>query len=201
MNIFHSIRLVASLSVAVGIALSAAADEQRQRASQSANPSSVSAARLDLNTADVKALEAVPVIGADGARAIVASRPFRTIDDLDRVKGISSERLEQIRAVVAVAPPHVPTKLGEPTVAAPPAAKRGGRATGKIDLNTADLATIASIPSIGAETARAIVAARPFTTVDELSRVQGISAERLEQIRAEVTVNAPQNASRKIAAP
>ena len=53
-----------------------------------------------------------------------------------------------------------------------------------------------SIPAIGPETARAIVAARPFSSLDELNRVKGISAERLEQIRAELTV-APETAKPK----
>ena len=63
----------------------------------------------------------------------------------------------------------------------------------KVDVNTADVRTLESIPAIGPETARSIVAARPFTSLEELNRVKGISAERLEQIRAELTV-APETA-------
>jgi competence protein ComEA len=161
------------------------AEEQRQRDSQRLNaPADRDAAnKLDLNTADVRALEAIPVIGADAARAIVAARPFATIDELDRVQGISAERLEQIRAMVMVSTAPPPARNKDSTGAASPATS-----TQKPDINSADLATLTAIPSVGPETAKAIVAARPFATLDELNRVKGISAERLEQIRATVTV-------------
>jgi len=156
--------------------------------------------RLDLNTADVKALEAVPVIGPEAARAIVAARPFSTIDDLDRLKGISAEQLEQIRAVVTVGSAHTPVKLGSPTVDTPTAPATGKSARKKINLNTADIKTLENTPEIGPELAREIVAARPFASLEELSRIKGVSAERLEQIRAKVTVPAGVPA-RKLPAP
>jgi competence protein ComEA len=66
-----------------------------------------------------------------------------------------------------------------------------------VDLNTADLKTLEAIPSIGPESARAIVAARPFANIDELNRVKGITAEQLELIRADVTVTTPERATKK----
>ena len=191
MNFFHSIRFVSGMCLVGALASAAPADEQRQRAaSERSKPALGTSAesRLDLNTADVKALEAVPVIGVDGAQAIVAARPFRTIHDLDLVKGISAARLEQIRAVVTVEIVLVPPKLGSPNVN--PSQPSTGDEVGddRVDLNTADLKTLAAIPSIGEETAREIVAARPFERVDDLSRVKDMSAERLELIRTQVTV-------------
>ena len=48
------------------------------------------------------------------------------------------------------------------------------------------------VPGIGAVLARRIVDAReadgPFASVDELRRVPGVSARRLEQVRALVTI-------------
>lgn len=194
MNFSHSIRFVTAACLATGLTISASAGEQRQRKpAQPANPSASQTqdSKIDLNTADLKTLEAVPVIGPDAARAILAARPFATIDELDRVKGIGAERLEQIRSVVTVATSHVPVKLGEPTVERSQASTRGESGKAKVDLNTADLKTLEEIPSIGPETARAIVAARPFTTLDDLARIKGVSTERLEQIRAEATVAPP----------
>src|SRR5687767_12559127 len=94
----HFFRL-ALVSLPVAMLLPLQADEQRRQDSQRtggavSHPND--AGKLDLNTADFKALEAVSVIGSDGARAIVAARPFSTINDLDRLKGFSAERLEQI---------------------------------------------------------------------------------------------------------
>ena len=204
MNIFHFQRFLTSAFIAGALTLCVSADEERSRApGQSAAPNAKAPAdvKLDLNTAELAQLEAVPVIGLDLARAIVAARPFATIDELDRVKGISAERLEQIRAVVMVGTiPHIPAKLGEPTVDTG-RTQNGATTSNKVDLNTADVKTLEAIPSIGAETARAIVAARPFGSVDELSRVKGISTERLEQIRAHVTATPPRQPKPKLPAP
>ena len=194
MNISPIIRFVAGACLGANLAIAAPADEKRQRdrsrpAKQEANRTED--AKIDLNTANLKTLEAVPVIGPDGARAIIAGRPFATIDDLDRIKGISAERLEQIRAVVMVATSHVPVKLGEPTTETRKSSSGTESTKPKVNLNTADVQTLEAIHSIGPETARAIVAARPFATLDDLTRIKGISAERLEQIRAATTVDTP----------
>jgi competence protein ComEA len=199
MNFFPFSRLLV-IMCAGALVVSVSAAEQRQPVSSNApdRPGAESDGKLDLNTADLKSLEAVSVIGPDGARAIVAGRPFATVDELDRIKGISAERLEQIRAKVRVATHHTPAKLGEPTVG--PTERAAGskdRSDQKVDVNRADVKTLEAIPSIGTETARAIVAARPFATLDDLSRVNGISAERLEQIRAHVKVAAPPRATKR----
>ena len=195
MNISPIIRFVVGMSLGANLTIAAPADERRQREpSQPVKQAGQTAdAKIDLNTTDFKTLEAVPVIGQDGARAIVAARPFATIDELDRVKGISAERLEQIRAVVTVATSHVPAKLGSPTTDTQARASSTGPESGKpkVNLNTADFKTLEAIPSIGPETAKAIIAARPFTTLEDLTRIKGLSAERLEQIRAQTTVTTP----------
>lgn len=62
--------------------------------------------RVDLNRADPELLERLPRIGPSLARRIVDHRtehgPFRTVDDLDRVRGIGPATLEAIRALVTV---------------------------------------------------------------------------------------------------
>jgi len=61
-------------------------------------------AGININTADVKALEALPGIGAAKAQAIVDYRTahgnFKSIDDLKNVKGIGDKVLEQIRELI-----------------------------------------------------------------------------------------------------
>lgn len=163
-------------------------DEQRAKAPGAVDPSR----KVDLNTADLKTLAAVPAIGPDLARAIVAARPFATINDLDRVRGISAEQLEAIRTHAYVSTPPAKTRLGEPTrekkpLGSPTTAEP--RANGRLDINTADEQALAAVPAIGPELARAIVAARPFKSLDELSRVRGLTAEQLEQVRAALTIS------------
>jgi competence protein ComEA len=57
--------------------------------------------QVDINTAEWPELVVLPGIGPKLAQAIVQSRrekgPFRTIDDLRRVRGIGEKKLEQMR--------------------------------------------------------------------------------------------------------
>ena len=68
---------------------------------------------LDLNTATVEELQKLPGIGPTTAKAIVRFRersgPFRRVEDLLAVRGISKRKLEKLRPYVRIAPPH-PTK-------------------------------------------------------------------------------------------
>jgi competence protein ComEA len=65
----------------------------------------VPAAKIDLNTASVEQLEALPGVGAVTAGRIVAfraRRPFRSVQDLLQVEGIGERRLESLRDLVTV---------------------------------------------------------------------------------------------------
>jgi competence protein ComEA len=46
-------------------------------------------------------LEALPGIGPVLARRIIEGRPYRSVEDLARVKGIGKKRLEEIRPFVS----------------------------------------------------------------------------------------------------
>jgi competence protein ComEA len=59
-------------------------------------------APLDINTATVAELEALPGIGPKMAEAIIASRPYSTVEDLLRVKGIGPATLEKLRPYITV---------------------------------------------------------------------------------------------------
>lgn len=60
--------------------------------------------QIDLNTATQAELETLPGIGASKAAAIIANRPYATVDDLDRVPGIGPSTLAQLRSLVSVQP-------------------------------------------------------------------------------------------------
>jgi competence protein ComEA len=64
------------------------------------------AAVVNVNTATAEELETLPGVGPATAAAIIRERdangPFATVDDLDRVRGIGSAKLEQLRDLVAV---------------------------------------------------------------------------------------------------
>ena len=64
---------------------------------------------LDLNSASAQELQQLPGIGPSVAKAIVDFReksgPFRRVEELLAIRGITKERLEKIRPYVKVVPP------------------------------------------------------------------------------------------------
>jgi competence ComEA-like helix-hairpin-helix protein len=58
------------------------------------------AGRININTATAAELEALPGIGPVIARRIIEGRPYRSVEELARVKGIGRKRLDEIRALV-----------------------------------------------------------------------------------------------------
>ncbi len=63
---------------------------------------------LDLNTATVEQLQQLPGIGPTTAKAIVRFReksgPFRRVEDLLAIRGITKRKLEKLRPYVTVEP-------------------------------------------------------------------------------------------------
>jgi competence protein ComEA len=71
------------------------------------DPTSTSSAQcININTAESWLLDALPGIGPTTANAIVAYRetsgPYRTLDDLLKVKGIGPSTLDKIRDFISV---------------------------------------------------------------------------------------------------
>ena len=65
---------------------------------------------IDLNTATAEQLEALPGIGEVKAAAILAVRAerggFRSVDELESVRGIGPALVSQLRSLVKVGPPR-----------------------------------------------------------------------------------------------
>lgn len=80
-----------------------------------ASPSAPHAGKIDLNTADIPTLESIPEIGTNFANAVVAARPFKSVEDVNRVLKLSPEKLNTLRgkvmasAVKPTSPPHTDT--------------------------------------------------------------------------------------------
>ncbi len=64
---------------------------------------------LDLNTSTVEQLQQLPGIGPTTAKAIVRFReksgPFRRVEDLLVIRGITKAKLEKLRPYITVSPP------------------------------------------------------------------------------------------------
>jgi competence protein ComEA len=63
-----------------------------------------SAPAVDLNRAPMDELERLPGVGRAIATRIVDARPFTSVDDLVRVRGLRGARLARVRTLVTVAP-------------------------------------------------------------------------------------------------
>ncbi|HUF93307.1 MAG TPA: helix-hairpin-helix domain-containing protein [Candidatus Limnocylindria bacterium] len=61
------------------------------------------AALIDLNRAPADELERLPGVGRAIAARIVGARPFASVDDLARVRGLRGARLARVRTLVTVA--------------------------------------------------------------------------------------------------
>ena len=77
---------------------------------------------VNLNTAPVEVLGLLPGIGPAKATEIVVyrkKRPFRTVDELVRIKGIGRKMVRRLRVHLAVAGPTTATAATGSTVGAP----------------------------------------------------------------------------------
>ena len=74
--------------------------------------------RVDPNTADVETLGQLPGVGGAMAGRIVQERPFASVEDMTRVRGISPAVLERMRAFLAPSFAEAPSGMPESEVQA-----------------------------------------------------------------------------------
>jgi competence protein ComEA len=120
------------------------------------------------------------------------------LEQLDRAAAPSSGPAPQADASVTAetAPserePRRPRPSKAPCDHADPRAAPSSAAPAAIDLNRATTIELTRLPGIGPALARRIVDTRDtdgrFARIDELGRVRGMSARKIEQLRAFVTV-------------
>ncbi|MCX6354184.1 MAG: helix-hairpin-helix domain-containing protein [Candidatus Aureabacteria bacterium] len=61
--------------------------------------------KVNLNTASFDELMDIPHVGRDKAEAIIAHRPFLSVDDLRRIRGIGDKTFEHVKPLVTVSSP------------------------------------------------------------------------------------------------
>jgi DNA uptake protein ComE-like DNA-binding protein len=150
------------------------------------------AAKVDLNSASQKDLEALPGVGPATAKKIIAGRPYASVADLAKA-GVSASTIQKITPLVTVgaalaAPAPAPPRAAPVSKAArtPAAAPAPG---GKVDLNTGSQKDLEALPKVGPATAKKIIAGRPYSSVQDLARA-GVPAKTIEAIAPLVTVSA-----------
>ena len=156
---------------------------------------------VDINTATQAQLEAVKGIGPATAKKIVDNRPYAGLDDLKKA-GLSAKEITKFKPFLTVpgaAAPAAPAAAAAPKAAKtiqPGAAKPAKEAKAPpapgtpVDLNTADLKALEALPGVGPATAKKIIAARPFQSVDDLSKIKGMTKTKIAALKDKVTVGA-----------
>lgn len=158
--------------------------------------------RLDPNRASAVELDRLPGVGPATAEALVRDReaegPYRTAEDLLRVRGVGPALLARLGPHLDLSdpPPGRPVRSGaggrDATEADGGRAGGGGVPRAPVDLNRADTTALQSLPGVGPALARRIVEARrqtPFRSVDDLLRVGGIGPATLARLRPLVRVS------------
>jgi DNA uptake protein ComE-like DNA-binding protein len=199
---------IAALLLVLGIAPSAfAAAKEKKKADKQEQSQDKSKEKVDVNTASQADLEALPGVGEATAKKIIDNRPFKSVADLRRA-GISDTTLSKIRPLVKASRSSSAESASESTQ---PASRQEGKSdqaadkkesgksesqdkpqsssaksSGNVDLNSASQSELEALPGVGAVTAKKIIAGRPYSSVDDLSKA-GVSAKTIEKIRGSVT--------------
>jgi competence protein ComEA len=164
--------------------------------------------KVNLNAAGSAALEELPGIGPATAKAIIEGRPWQSVDELEKIRGLGKNRIVALRDLVtfgdqpipkegtaATASPRIATaKEPPPRTAATKAATDSTKAMPKlqpgqkININTASLEELDALPGIGPVKAQAIVAGRPFKSIEDIKNVKGIKDGQFVKIQDMITV-------------
>jgi competence protein ComEA len=157
---------------------------------------------VDINSATQQELEAVKGVGAATAKKIIAGRPYKSLDELTKA-GLSAKKIEALKSSVAVgkaaaapAPAPAAEKKSKAAPAVKPAEKKAPAAAttpaaaAPVDLNLADQKALESLPGIGPALAKKIMEGRPYQSVDDLSRIKGMTKAKIAAIKDKVAVTA-----------
>jgi len=160
--------------------------------------------KVNLNTADLAELESLPGIGPARAQAIIAARPYKSVDDLAHVRGVGKTRFDVLRHLVTTSATETPAAASGNAAASVRTAKSASRSTKampklqpgqKVDVNTATKEELDELPGIGPVRAQAIIDARPFKTIEDVMKVKGIKEGEFAKIKDSITVSGQPAAS------
>ncbi|MCX7348243.1 MAG: helix-hairpin-helix domain-containing protein, partial [Alphaproteobacteria bacterium] len=157
--------------------------ETKPAATETASDPAAPAGKIDLNTATVDELETLPGIGPAKAKAIVAGRPYTSLKDFESRNIVAASVAEKFKGQVTVArtktKPATTETASDPAVPAP---------AGKIDLNTATVDELETLPGIGPAKAKAIIEGRPYTSLKDFESRNVVPTSVVDKFKDQVTV-------------
>ena len=119
---------------------------------------------LDLNSCDERALQRLPRIGAVLARRIALARPFRDVDALIEIKGVSPAMLPSLRSRLVV---------------------RSQSSDERPDVNSCEPRALQRLHGVGPSLAMRVISGRPYVNWDEMLDLEGVGPVLLERLRRE----------------
>jgi competence protein ComEA len=179
------------------VPLSAQSKKSKSSETKQSQSAQTPTGKVDLNTASQKDLESLPGVGAATAKKVIAGRPYSSVADLKKA-GVSQSTIDKIQGQVTVyaSSPNTPASAPK-SKSEPKQAQSASAPTGKVDLNTASQKDLEALPSVGAATAKKIIAGRPYSSVADLKKA-GVPQRTIDKIQDQVTVSgatAPTSAS------
>ncbi|MCK4696222.1 MAG: ComEA family DNA-binding protein [Candidatus Cloacimonetes bacterium] len=131
--------------------------------------------KININKADIETLSKLPGIGQVKANAIIDYRKnkgeFQSLTELTKVKGIGKKTLEKILPYLEMIGDSTSVKA----LLSPDSLKM---ISGKININTASLSELISLPGIGEKRAQKIIEYREkiggFKNTEDIMKVKGI---------------------------
>jgi len=160
--------------------------------------------KIDLNTASLEELMTLPKIGSSTAKRIIEYRKihsgFKSIEEITRVKGIGQKTFEKIKEIITVG--NTPSRsitvkksevIQEEVIGS--IIVKGSKTLQekrKININTASLEELDTLPKIGPAIARRIINYREthgnFQSIEEITKVKGIGVKTFEKIKERIIV-------------
>jgi len=142
---------------------------------------------VNVNTADLATLETLPGVGPATAQHIIDGRPYKSITDLEKVKGLGKSKADAMQGKITFGSTSAKKSSKTPSSASSQSHKSSSAATAPVNVNTADLATLETLPGVGATTAQRIIDGRPYSNLNDLEQVKGLSKTKVEAMKNQIT--------------